>query len=357
MNLIPDMLVLKPHVMTDAMLSSSTALEIAPAAYAGGTTYALGNKASVAGAAGLITVYRSKAGSNTGHTPASSPTWWEVYCTLYQAYSGAATYALGDRVQDNTAHMIYQSAQAGNIGHALTDTAWWLEVSANNVWAPFDEEIGTASECLSPMVIVMRPGSTSGLGMFDADARTAQVVMKDVPGGTTVYTREIDLDATIIESFFDWFMSDFEQLTDVVLTDLPAQFASCELTVTLTATSGNAGIGVLKPGRVIGIGKTKMGAKAGIISYTKKVRNDFGNLTIVRRSNSKKNTLAVVTEASRFNSIYRTLTALDGILCVFIGSLRAGFEPLLVYGYFTEFSIDIDYSLTHLCALEIEGVI
>lgn len=356
MNLTPDMLIIKPHVMTDAMLTSSTALETAPAAYAGGTTYALDAKASVAGAAGLITVYRSKAGSNTGHTPASSPTWWEVFCTLYQAYAGGTTYAADDRVQDNTAHMIYQSVQAANTGHPLTDTDWWIPVSANNVWAPFDDEIGTSIECLSPLAIVMRPGSTSGLAIFDADARIAQVVMKDAPGGTTVFTREVDLDATIVESFFDWFMSDFEQLTDVVLTDLPAQFANCELTVTFTG-GGMVGVGVLKPGKVIGIGKTKMGAKVGIVSYTKKVRNDFGNLSIVRRTNSKKNTLAVVTDAKRFNAIYQILAALDGVLCVFIGTQRVGFLPLLVYGFYVDFSIDVEYSQTHLCALEIEGVI
>jgi len=357
MTMTPDMLVLKPHTMTDAMLSSSTALETAPAAYAGGTTYALDAKASVAGAAGLITVYRSKAGSNTGNTPASSPTWWEVFCTLYQAYDAGTAYAAADRVQDNTAHMIYQSVQAANTGHALTDTDWWIPVSANNVWAPFDDEIGTTSETLSPNVYVLRPGGTGGLGMFDIAARTAQVIMKDAPGGTTVYTRDIDLDASIIESIYEWFFVEWEPQTDVVLTDLPEQFTACELTVTLTATSGMAGIGVMKPGVVIGIGNTKMGAKVGIVSYTKKTRNDFGNLTIVRRTNSKKNTLAVVTEKSRFNRVYRTLKALDGVLCVFIGTRRAGFDPLLIYGFYVDFSIDIEYTSKHLCALEIEGVV
>lgn len=143
----------------------------------------------------------------------------------------------------------------------------------------------------------------------------------------------------------------------MVLTDLPEQFTACELTVTLASTSGMAGVGVMKPGVVIGIGNTKMGAKVGIVSYTKKTRNDFGNLTIVRRTNSKKNTLAVVTEKSRFNRVYRTLKALDGVLCVFIGTRRDGFEPLLIYGFYVDFSIDIEYTSKHLCALEIEGVV
>jgi len=53
------MIVLPPLAITDARLTSTTVPEVAPAAYAGGTTYALNATASVAGAAGLLTVYRS----------------------------------------------------------------------------------------------------------------------------------------------------------------------------------------------------------------------------------------------------------------------------------------------------------
>jgi len=352
-----DMLILIPHTMTDSMLASSSVVETAPAAYNAGTTYALNATASVAGSAGLITVYKSLQASNTGHTPASSPTWWAKSCQLYQQYSSGTTYAADDRVQDNTTHMVYQSLVGSNIGNALTDTTKWVPVSANNLWAAFDDEIGTQTSGASPLKIVLHPGSTSGLAMFDVVSRRATIVVRDGPGGVTVDTRSIDLDATAIESFFDWFFEEFEPLTDVVLTDLPAQYNNCELEITLEATSGDASIGVLKPGLVKDIGATKVGARVGIVSYTKKTKNDFGHMTIVQRSWSKKASLAVVTEKARFNRIYRWLASLQGRLCVFVGTTAAGYEPMLIYGYYNDFNIDVEYTYTHLCSLEVEGVI
>ncbi len=352
-----DMCIVVPHTVTDTMLASSSVVDVAPAAYSAGTTYALDANVSVAGAAGLITVYKSLQASNTGHTPASSPTWWAKLCTLYQAYSAGATYAADDRVQDNTTHLVYQSLVSSNTGNELTDKAKWVQVSATNVWSAFDDEIGTRTTGMSPLKIVLRPGSTSGLMLFDVTARMASIVMRDAPGGVTVATRTIDLDGTVIESFFDWFFEEFEPLTDAVLTDLPAQYNNCELEITLTNTSGDASIGVLKPGIVREIGATKAGARVGIISFTKKTRNDFGNLALVTRSWSKKNSLAVVTEKARFRLIYNWLASLQGRLCAFIGTTAAGYEPMLVYGYYTDFNIDIEYAYTHLCSLEIEGVI
>lgn len=66
-------------------------------AYAGGTTYAA--DAVVYGSDGEC--YRSLAGSNTGHTPSSSPTWWEKqeFPEMFRDYVVAGVY--GDWVRDD----------------------------------------------------------------------------------------------------------------------------------------------------------------------------------------------------------------------------------------------------------------
>jgi len=40
-------------------------------------------------------------------------------------YAGGTTYALYDAVRNSSTNVVYRSKQAGNVGHALTDTAWW----------------------------------------------------------------------------------------------------------------------------------------------------------------------------------------------------------------------------------------
>jgi hypothetical protein len=352
-----DMCVLKPIVFTDAMLASSSVLEVAPAAYAGATVYASGVTVSVAGAAGLITVYKSLQAGNVGHAPASSPTWWSVLCSLYQAYSTVATYAVDDRVQDNAAHKVYQSVVGSNTNNPLTDTTKWSEVGATNAFAAFDDEIGTLTSGASPLIHTLRPGSTAGLILMDIVGVACSVVMRDTPGGTVVANRTINLDASMVEDIYDWFFAEPEYLTSVVLTDLPSQWTDCELTVTITTTSGMASVGVLKPSSVIDIGKTRLGARVGIISRNKLNENEYGNLQVVRVPNSKKASLMVTTEASRFNLIYRTLKKLDGILCCYVVTSTTGYEESAVYGLFSDFYMAIDQRKKHLCALELKGSI
>lgn len=352
------MSVLKPHVITDAMLTNSTVIDIAPPVYAPATVYVAGMHASVAGVLGLITAYESLQAGNVGHPPGSSPAWWAVINTLYQAYSAAATYAAGERVQDNVKHLVYESISGGNIGQALTDALKWIEVSATGRWAPYDEVIGTISTGASPMVNVIKPGmATTGIALFELSARAGNVTVRDAPGGAVVFSRDLDLDGTIIEDVYDWFFADYEPLTDVVLTDLPGQYYNAEITVTLTSTGAAPSVGVIKPGTVTQIGDTKYGARVGIVDYTQDITDKFGNNRLIEGAYSKKGSFAVVIDARRFNKIYRTLASMRAIRCVYIGTSAAGFEPLLIYGRFQDFSIDVEYFSHYLCALEVKGSI
>lgn len=233
----------------------------------------------------------------------------------------------------------------------------WVDIGPTNKMAMFDDVVGTTTVGASPLTVVLRPGSTTGLALMELSGRTAIARMKTATGGTVVYEKTIDLDGTIIESFYDWFFVEYEQLSDVVLTDLPGHFNNCELTVTVTATSGRPAIGVCKPGLVVELGRVQAGASVGILDYSSKDTNTFGQTSVVQRSYSKRGNFSIVTERARFNKIYRTLASLRATPCVYIGTEAAGYEPLLIYGYFRDFSIDVAYQQHHLCSLEIEGLV
>ena len=68
------------------MLISSSVPEVPPAAHVMGTTYAKDATASAGAVGGLITVWKSLQAANTGHTPASSPTWWLNIGTTYAVH-------------------------------------------------------------------------------------------------------------------------------------------------------------------------------------------------------------------------------------------------------------------------------
>lgn len=105
----------------------------------------------------------------------------------YAAWAGGTTYALGDRVING--HKIWESAQAGNTGHdpETSGSAWWLKVSATNRWRLFDLEQVTSTSKASGMYYELEPGSPINsvhmLGLYDVDS----VQLRVYDGATLAY--------------------------------------------------------------------------------------------------------------------------------------------------------------------------
>lgn len=276
----------------------------------------------------------------------------------YAAWNAATAYSVGDKVVRTSTHRIYERKVAGTSATAPeSDSTNWLDIGPTNRWAMFDNVVGTVTTGASPVTVVLEPGSVSGLAMLELVGREATVTMKDVAGGTTVYSQTVDLDGSIIDSVFDWFFAEFEQRNDFAITDLPAQFANCELTISVTTTSGNASVGVLKVGSVVEIGRTQAGARVGIIDYSRKETDAFGNTVVTERAYSKRATFDVVTDKASFNRIFRRLAALRATPAIYIGTESEGYDPMIVYGFYRDFSIDVAYPSHHICSLEVEGII
>jgi hypothetical protein len=223
----------------------------------------------------------------------------------------------------------------------------------------FDEAVGTLTTATGALTVVLRPGAVSGLALMELAGKQLSVVMKDAPGGTVIYSKTILLDNTPVVSFYDWFYADYEQLSDAVMTDLPIHFVSNELTISITGGTGASIVscGMCQMGKVIPIGSTLMGATVGIVDYSKKTVNAFGNYTIERRAFSKRADYQVIVAKGDFNRIFRALTGLTSTLCVYVGESAVGYEPLLVWGFYKDTSMVVDYANTRLCNFSIEGLI
>ena len=280
--------------------------------------------------------------------------------TDYTAYAAGTAYALGNRCILTSTHRIYESLQASNVGHTpnlAASSTWWLDIGPTNRWAMFDDVVGTATTLASPLTVVINPGSISGIGLMELVGRTATVTLKSATGGSTVYSKTVSLDGTLIGSFYDWFYQPYMQLTSVVLTDIPFHYTTPELTVTVAATSGNVACGVCKFGEVIPMGSTLAGATSSIVDYSRKEVDTWGRYSIVQRAYSKRMSLKLITEKTDYARISRALANLRATPAVWIATEAAGYDPLTVYGFYKDFSIDVAYPSLHYCTLEIEGLI
>lgn len=273
-------------------------------------------------------------------------------------WNSTTTYAADALVYIN--HRRYQSAISNNTGrNPISDTVQppgWVFLGPTNRWAAFDDEIGTITTGTSPMTIVLRPGAVSGIALFELNAGTATITMKDQPGGAVIYEQEIDLDGSVIDDIYDWFFAEYEPLRDVVLTDLPGSYTENELTLELTG-SGNVSIGVFLLGKLTTIGETQTGASVGVIDYSRVTRDpNFGKVTIQKRAYSKRGTFAIMCDPADMNRNYRTFASIRSTPCVFIGTQEFGYEPLLIYGIYRDFAIEVEYRNKHLCTVQVEGM-
>lgn len=382
-----DTKVIAPKVVTDAMLVSSSVPETDYTAYNSATAYAIGDKCMVA-ASHLI--YESLIGSKvatatmtiaspcvvtladhgliTGTpvfftTTGALPTGIVASAVYYVLSATASTFTLsstlgGDAVNTSGTQSGTHTAKAGNVNKTPADNPIvWLELSPTNRWGMFDDVVGTATTVATSLTVVLSPGAISGLSLMELVGRTASVSLKNATGGDVVYTRTINLDGTLISSVYDWFFSEYEQQTAAVFTDLPAHYSNPELTITLSTTTGNVSCGVCKFGEAVGLGSAQYGATSGIVDYSVKTTDEFGRTSVTRRTFSKRMTLKLMTNKSDYTRISRKLAGLRSTPAVWIATDAAGYEPLIIYGFYKDFSIDVAYPELHYCNLEVEGLI
>lgn len=345
-----DFTLIRPVTITDAMLTSTNVNEATVAAYNGATTYAL---AAVVGVTTGHTqsIYESLQASNTGHTPASSPTWWKFLSYAYDAYNGATTYAANDIVSvvSTNSHLLYKSAQAANTGHAVTDTAWWLAYGSTNAWACLDTTYGSQTTRADSFVMVFSIGSlTNSIYFGNMDAASVRV-QQSVSG----FDETILLNQHNVLDWYSWFYETIVRQTDVAIVgDIPPYPAST-LTVTVSNTGSTAKCGLMVFGQSVVLGLTQWGLAGGILSYSGTSTDAFGNTTFAARAKAKKLNFDVRITPGFESEAYRLLTLYTDMPMVFVAS--TDYAMASVYGYLSSWSVPLSNSGKN-APIEIKGL-
>lgn len=274
----------------------------------------------------------------------------------YAAWSAATTYSKDQLVDYGEGYYIsLVNTNLNNIPSAPGST-FWAYVSPDNKHAMFDGQVSTATTSTSPLIVTIAPGIVNSLAMIDLVGSSVTISMTD-GAGPTVYTKTIGLDGSIVFDWYTYFFEPFVQLSEVVLTDLPP-YSNGRITMNLTR-GGNVAIGELIVGTVYELGEEGMeqGATVGIIDYSlKETDKDTQVTTFVRRAYSKRMSGQFLLNNGQLNAVQRILVDIRAVPSVFIGSEASDYSPLIVYGFYRDFSIDIAYPTKSFCRIEVEGL-
>lgn len=313
--------VIKQIAVEPATAFAGTNLVNADAVWASGTTYALGNKVTY-----QYRVYQSLAGTNLNNIP---PT-------------GTATY------QDDP-----------------LPTAWWVFIGPANTAAMFDFKGNTVSTAVTSFYsrwALSYP--LESIALLDVHAVTVRLVVRDnSTSGTVMYDQIKGLSDVTIGDWYDYFFLPATAVgTQIVFDGIPAPFAGhlnyYEITV-VGASGMTVTVGSIVGGPKYYLGLTQYGFNTGIISYSKKTVDDYGNVKITKRAFAKRMEGDVEIPNSDVNRIQTLMYSLRDLPCVWIGQQNdPRFQELLfVYGYYKDFSTKIAYPLHSVMSLQVEGLI
>ena len=341
-----DFRIIRPVEILDSMLTSSNVPETVAATYAGGTTYAAGDRVGLApvdGAAQLI--YESLAGGNIGNPlpvpPATATAFWRYVASVYPAYSATVTYALGDTVSSiaTDSHLLYESLVAGNYGNALSDTTKWLPLgspkvtdgtpyNSTNRWTMFDQSYTSQTTCAEEIVLVLTLGQVVNIAGFGNLAGTSIRLQNSVSG----FDETIQLTTHEVDGWYEYWFEDLEEEDEALFTDIPPTIAGT-FTLTITATGGAAGCGVMVIGKEKLLGKTQWGMSKEINSFSRRETNDFGQTQLRRGDYQEILNVEVHLTPGSESDVFRAMKEYRD-------------EPLMVVGS-TDFGLSIMYGWIH----------
>jgi hypothetical protein len=345
-----DFILLPPIAVTDAILTSTNVPETLVTVYAGGTTYNLSDLAGVS--VGTVqSVYKSLQAANTGHTPASSPTWWEFLGVVYAPYNVGTTYAANDIVSSISAdvHLLYKSVAGSNLGNALTDVTKWVSLGSTNARAMFDATYGSQTTNADSISFVVSPAQLIN-GLFLGNLAAASVVITQSISG---FTTTIPLSSHAVNNWYDWYYVPLISVKDLAVVGSIPPYPTSTFTVTINNIGGIAACGlfVMGVGRIIG--QTQWGVMAGILSYSGTTTDAFGNTTFVKRAQAKRLNVNVRITHGFEDEAFRLLTLCTDIPIVVIAT--TDYQIGVVYCYLGNWQVPI--SITGQTApIELKGL-
>ncbi|GGE75177.1 hypothetical protein [Sphingomonas prati] len=250
--------------------------------------------------------------------------------TDYPEWSAGTAYGIGARVIRSATHRIYESTAAGNAGNPPgPGSTAWFDVGATNRWAMFDEALGSVTFWDGMIAVTIAPQTAvDGIALLDVTADRVRV-------------QAAGYDRTVVPT---------ARPGSALFLDLPA--GSGNVTVTVTG-GGTVTVGTLLIGRRRRLGITGASPTAGITDYSRKVVDDFGEVTIVERAWAKKMSAKALIRTDAVDVVFDRIAAVRARPSLWIG--QAGIDSLTIYGFFKDFSIEVAAGVSTL-SLSIEGL-
>lgn len=276
----------------------------------------------------------------------------------YAEWNVATAYTVGNRVILLSTHRIYEAVGSSTgVNPATDDGTNWLNIGATNRWKAFDQKIGdpvTQVDSISYTLTDVNSTPT-GVALFGLKGVTATVTVIDSVEGEVYSQTNSLLDS---DEIFDWFSYFFEEITYVtttLFTGIPP-YRGSTVSVTVTEDTGEtAQLGQLVFGYVTDLGVTTYGTAISIQDFSRKETDAFGNFIVVERAFANLVDFDVRLPTQTAGRVRRILAEYRATPIVYVGNENSSFGTI-VYGFYRNFDITLDTPSLSFAAIEVEGL-
>jgi len=271
-------------------------------------------------------------------------------------YSSGTTYGAGATTRYS--NRLWLSLQATNLNHQPdTSPTWWSLIGPDNLHAAFDTSISTVSSATSEMIFTVKPGAIDSIALITLSAGTVEIAVTDATEGL-VYSSITGLTGGEVFDWYQYFFYDpLLKRTQVIYSGIVPRNNSLVSIKIKGGASEIISVAQAIFGSIKEIGGTQYGVNAGIVDYSIKETDTFGNTTFVERPFSKRMSANVHLANSGINRAQNFLYSIRAKPSVWIASDDPTYEEaLIVYGYYKEFSLTIAYPTHSIYSLDIEGL-
>ena len=273
----------------------------------------------------------------------------------HPAWLSGTSYNANARVIYN--HKIYERVIAGaGTTTPNIDQVNWLYISYTNRYRMFDNILYSTSERVGGIHFKLTPNqSVDSLAVLNVNASSVRVVMTD-PALGVIYDNTINLtNVSDVTDYYTYFYSPLVAKSNTaVFTDLPIA-PTATIDVYISAGSALVSVGEVVYGIKKVVGRTNYGTSIGIKSYSRKEFDEFGNVTVVKRKNSKYCEYDIDIDNYMLSDVQKFFSDIDSVPCVFIGN--EDLEELVVYGFYSDFKATISFPSVSKCTLRVEGLL
>lgn len=273
----------------------------------------------------------------------------------YPTWVSGQPYVASNRVIYN--HKIYEAIVAvTSTTPPDLDQAKWLFIDDTNRYRMFNNVVSDKSSRMGGIHFTLRPNQeVTGLSLVGVSATFVRIVVTDPVLGVIFDETKTLMDISNVVSYFDYFYSPLSSTqTSVAFLNLPPAPTGI-IDVYIDSGDNVVEVAEIIYGRYTLVGRTNYGTAIGIKSFSRKETDEFGNVTVIKRRNSKYCDYDIDIENIRLLAVQNFFSEIDSVPCLFVGN--EDLEETIVYGFYSDFKATIAYPQISKCTLRVEGLV